>query len=579
MFGKSSYRILAVLVLLLVLHLFSTGSLYAQNGIQMASKQMNSGEMNSQSLPNSSFLTFHTQLMHYYNSGNFFNAKQLSYGLKVGTMKNTGWFLGLMTNFNFQGPFNICKESQIEPNTESISYFEGLFGLTGRYYRPLSFHFGLGYFYRSYNYKMLNGKWGHFPEDVSHGPVATAGFMFHIKGFVLIAECVTNYNILCYDVTRAFGVGAKLGLGFCLPNGKEKKKRAENQLNVIMRPFVPMTSMPDGFDKSQFVSPDVFFSQTESDNSEPEIDTPTTHVAQEQTQQARQQPSADSVVTIVEDTVALSSDYLIQPEVVDEHRRLAILMTEDSVEVAPQEDAYSVELTNRTIDDLIKRTVPCGELKVKDIDNNTYGTVAIGQQCWLKENLRTTRYPDGTVIPISFSSDTLYGCRYFPGGDSANVAKFGYLYNWLAVVKQTFPEVGQVSVIQGICPDGWHVPDDTEWTQFEAFVSSQSKWICDENKLFVAKAIAATHEWNESDQHCAIGNYVYDNNISGFSALPAGAFYGQFGLVGKGIWFWTSTRGVGNSAIDRFMLWDEPIIRRNDKDSIAGGFSVRCIKN
>lgn len=582
MSNKYSYRSLFVVTLSLVIQMFIVDIVNAQNEKNVVDQDNKLNERKYLALPNSTFLTVHTQLMHYYDSGPFFNAKQLSYGLKVGTMKNTGWFLGMMTNFNFQGAFNICEESQIDQFLVSNSFFEGLIGITGRYCAPLSFHFGIGYFYQSFNHKMLNGQWGHFLEDVCHGPVASAGFMFHIKGFVLTAECVTNYNILSQDKIRAFGVGAKLGLGFCVPNVRDsKKKKTQNQVDIVIRPFVPVTSVPENFDKSQFVTPDIYFSQMQGKSLEYDVDT---LVANEANDKARpqshqyEQSLSDTVNTFIENAMSLDADSI--PKSVDtaEVRNAVTLLVNDTTDVFVQGTEKN-NLPHRTIEDLIKRDEPCGELTITDFDHNSYGTVLIGRQCWMRENIRTTHYSDGTDIPLAFIPDSTHMCRYYPGGDSANVAKYGFLYNWLAVVKQNSLEESQTVVVQGICPLGWHVPDDSEWTELTDFVSNQDDWICNENKFFVAKAISNIQDWSESDSLCAIGNRLSDNNMSGFSVLPAGAYYGQFGLLGKGAWFWTSTRSAMNNAIDRFMLWDEPIVRRNDTDSIAGGFSVRCVKD
>ena len=120
---------------------------------------------------------------------------------------------------------------------------------------------------------------------------------------------------------------------------------------------------------------------------------------------------------------------------------------------------------------------PCpGAATVTDIDNNTYTTVQIGTQCWMRENLRTTRYADGTSIPMGNSiSET--SCRYAPDDNKSKVTKYGYLYNWPAMMHGSRSSDSNPSGVQGICPDGWHVPSDAEWTQLTNYVSSQSEYV------------------------------------------------------------------------------------------------------
>ena len=78
---------------------------------------------------------------------------------------------------------------------------------------------------------------------------------------------------------------------------------------------------------------------------------------------------------------------------------------------------------------------PCpGAATVTDVDNNTYNTVQIGTQCWMKENLRTTRYANGTSIALGSSTSSTTAYRYYPDNNSSNVSTYGYLYNWKALM-------------------------------------------------------------------------------------------------------------------------------------------------
>lgn len=180
-------------------------------------------------LPPSVFLTFHGGVQGTYDSKHFFNYQMPIFGFKVGTMKNTGWFLGMMTNFNFKGTLNTFQSKPVQISQQKQTYLEGCVGLTGRYCKPVSFHFGFGYFYNTLNLKDENYNWGHMADQVKHGPLVTAGFMFHIHGFALSLEVSGNYNIAHIEKPHhiqadRFGLGAKVGIGFCIPRKKKQKK-------------------------------------------------------------------------------------------------------------------------------------------------------------------------------------------------------------------------------------------------------------------------------------------------------------------------------------------------------------------
>ena len=101
-----------------------------------------------------------------------------------------------------------------------------------------------------------------------------------------------------------------------------------------------------------------------------------------------------------------------------------------------------------------------------EMDGYTYSVVEIGDQCWFAENLRTTTYADGTGISEVTDGvawgELIVGARCDYNNDASNVATYGRLYNWYAVVNA-----------RGLCPSGWHVPTDGEWTQLEDYITSQ----------------------------------------------------------------------------------------------------------
>jgi hypothetical protein len=106
---------------------------------------------------------------------------------------------------------------------------------------------------------------------------------------------------------------------------------------------------------------------------------------------------------------------------------------------------------------------------VKDVDNNRYDVVTIGTQTWMAENLKTTRYNDGTVIPL-ITDDTAWATASTNGAPgycwydnlSSNLIVYGALYNWYSINSSSNGN-------KNVCPTGWHVPTDSEWTTKHLF--------------------------------------------------------------------------------------------------------------
>lgn len=202
---------------------------------------------------------------------------------------------------------------------------------------------------------------------------------------------------------------------------------------------------------------------------------------------------------------------------------------------------------------------PCvGTPTVTDIDGNTYHTVQIGTQCWLKENMRTTRQPDGTAI-----SNLLY-----PDGDVNNIATYGYLYDWTTALNRSTSR-------QGICPNGWHVPSDYEWTLLTNYVSSQDIFYCGSNSTSIAKSLASTTGWSSNSSSCTIGNDQTSNNATGFSALPAGYNGGNFGDYA---YFWSSTEGLSSTAHYRNVYYGSAGVGSSHFTKLNNS-SVRCVRD
>jgi len=223
---------------------------------------------------------------------------------------------------------------------------------------------------------------------------------------------------------------------------------------------------------------------------------------------------------------------------------------------------------------------PCpGTPTVTDVDGNVYNTVQIGEQCWMRENLKTTKYANGTTIPLGTTTSLDVAYRYYPDNDSANVADYGYLYNWAAVMNGSLSSSANPSGVQGICPDGWHVPSDDEWTELTNYVSSQSQYVCGDDTNYIAKALASETGWNSSSLfNCKVGYNPDANNATGFSARPAGYYRGNYGYFGDLAYFWSATQYNSNNAYVRYLYYNDAFVTKGN-NSKNHGYSVRCVRN
>lgn len=220
------------------------------------------------------------------------------------------------------------------------------------------------------------------------------------------------------------------------------------------------------------------------------------------------------------------------------------------------------------------------EYTVKDVDGNLYKTVQIGEQIWMAENLAVTRYSDNVPIPnvkdnltwFNFSEESKAYCYY--DNLRSNGYWYGALYTWAAAVRNTVGSDSVPSGIQGVCPEGWHLPSDKEWKQLEMQLgmipeeSDMEGWrgsgIGDKMKR------AGTQFWKESGSEA--------NNISGFDALPGGYRHGSAEFLDLGITarFWSSTSY--GYAWYRQLDYDTSSIYRSSAGAYRG-YSVRCVKD
>jgi uncharacterized protein (TIGR02145 family) len=239
------------------------------------------------------------------------------------------------------------------------------------------------------------------------------------------------------------------------------------------------------------------------------------------------------------------------------------------------------------INNTITRNWPsqCGT--VTDYDGNVYHTVQIGAQCWMKENLRTTHYADGVAIPTTSSYSSTVAYRYYPNNSASNAVTYGLLYNWTATMHGVESSDANPSGVQGVCPDGWHVPSDNEWTQLTDYVSSRSVWRCNGSSNNIAKALASKIGWNSSSGSCYVGNTPSNNNATRFSAIPAGRYSYYYGYSYSGIsqysYFWSSTQISSDNAFRVTISYGSAEVGRdsngNDDNKKWNAHSVRCLRD
>jgi uncharacterized protein (TIGR02145 family) len=201
-------------------------------------------------------------------------------------------------------------------------------------------------------------------------------------------------------------------------------------------------------------------------------------------------------------------------------------------------------------------------------DGNTYNFVTIGNQVWMSENLK---YLPSVNNVANGSEDAAGSYYYVYGYDGTNVsaakatdnyATYGVLYNWTAAMDGEASSTTNPSNIQGVCPTGWHLPSDAEWTELTDELGGES---------VAGGKLKATEEWNSN------GNETDDY---GFAALPGGVRNGNgafLGIGGNGGW-WSATEDGAAYAWNRVMNSIISNVSRN-YNSKELGFSVRCVRD
>jgi uncharacterized protein (TIGR02145 family) len=195
---------------------------------------------------------------------------------------------------------------------------------------------------------------------------------------------------------------------------------------------------------------------------------------------------------------------------------------------------------------------------VTDIEDNKYPVITIGKQKWMAENLKTTKFSDGKIIPL-VTGDNAWKTIESPAycwlkNDIANKDVFGALYNWYAVNTKK------------ICPAGWHVPSKSDWAEMIIFLG-------DENVVGAKLKEAGNDHWKNT--------ILISTNELGFTALPGGlrSMEGNFPEFASNYAVWWSTTEFSKIAAFNIGLFFSSPKLFSGNDNKKNGFSVRCVRD
>ena len=239
---------------------------------------------------------------------------------------------------------------------------------------------------------------------------------------------------------------------------------------------------------------------------------------------------------------------------------------------------YGNELSFTTLSDGQTSTVT-------DYDGNIYNTVIIGAQWWMAENLKVTHYPDGTPIldiypvfsfaggyrwyEIDFDADTDIDSQ-----DSLYyVNNYGFLYSWQAIMYGYSSSNSNPSSVQGVCPDGWHLPSHDEWIELELYLGMDS-----------TQAYTIISDFRGTDE----GTKLQEGGITGFDALLGGFHWGvsasppYFHSFGNAGWYWTCTMWANDQPYNRWFFTFNTGVGVETNSATAykwNHMSIRCVKD
>lgn len=206
----------------------------------------------------------------------------------------------------------------------------------------------------------------------------------------------------------------------------------------------------------------------------------------------------------------------------------------------------------------VPQTLFVEDAPLVDCEGNTYKTVKIGNQVWMAENLRVTKYRNGDAIPeitinaLWASSSTGAYCWY--ANDAANKTIYGALYNWYTVTDS-----------RKIAPDGWHIPTESDWTTLISYLGGDN---VSGGKL---KGIGTTY-WKNPNTGA--------DNKSGLTVLPTGnrdGNGGEFRNLSNDAYIWMDSNST--KVWFRYLTYNDAKCVAYSDDYKQNGFAIRCIKD
>jgi len=242
----------------------------------------------------------------------------------------------------------------------------------------------------------------------------------------------------------------------------------------------------------------------------------------------------------------------------------------DTMYIMKSGEAVGVYLVNE-VDSIIFYKPEGFTPTVEDIDGNSYGFITLGTQVWMTENLKTTRFNDGSYISLVTDGSTWEGMTtdgycWFDNDQATYENLYGALYNWYAANSGN------------LCPSGWHVPTDAEWKTLEIF-------------LGMDESTANTAGWrglNEGSKLAGHAELWMDGSLetdsqfgaSGFDAVPAGCRHvaGAYDSDNINGYFWSAGEASADYAFIRGVGFSVTSMLRLSKLKYTG-YSVRCVKD
>ena len=199
-------------------------------------------------------------------------------------------------------------------------------------------------------------------------------------------------------------------------------------------------------------------------------------------------------------------------------------------------------------------TIEIHDTIVNDIEGNSYSVIKIGDQIWMGENLKVTKYNDGSSIPNIIDQEEWINDStgaYCNGDNSIDTTdKYGAIYNWYAVETEK------------LCPTDWHIPSKDEWTTLTNYAGGEK---------LAGNKLKSTYGWFRS------GN---GNNEFGFNALPAvNRDLVRFSIYQQHTSFWSSSLTVDNKPYAKSLTYGSDNFQYGSVENKSIGLSIRCIKN